>query len=450
MSIIQSRSGAGGISGPGAEGGGSGGAGIGLALLRAIIDAGGRSELRQLTPALFVEDELGAYEFVFRFYRTHGALPSTSAMLEGGFILPPVNNPISYYMERCATRATYNSIVQYQEPLAGAMRARNMDDAVAALRSMIRSVDSARTNQEVQSLAHLGAEVMADYEIAHANPGMQGVTLGWGYLDDLTGGAEDGDVVTFVARPGMGKSWLLTHIARNAWLAGHSVLFVSMEMTGKQITRRFLGMQAGINPNFIRSGQLSHWTRDIVYEQLHTLAGGPPFHMLSGSFDKSVPLVDAAIQEFSPSIVFIDASYLMAPAEKGTNQKSFELLSNVGKEIKQMAMARNKPIVQTVQFNREKQKAKTPDVSQIGGTDAVGQITTIAVAIEAGAAPYERIKRKLTIMKNREGEDKHDFDVNFRFAPPNFDYLPRLSGDGEGEGLQAPPIDAENLDEWAP
>jgi replicative DNA helicase len=94
------------------------------------------------------------------------------------------------------------------------------------------------------------------------------------------------------------------------------VLFVSMEMTAKQIVRRILGMRAGVNPNFIRRGQLTEWTRDVVYQQVQIMREGAPFHVLAGSFDKSVPLVDAAIQELSPDLVLIDASYLMEAGQE--------------------------------------------------------------------------------------------------------------------------------------
>jgi replicative DNA helicase len=231
-------------------------------------------------------------------------------------------------------------------------------------------------------------------------------------------------VITFVARPGMGKSYLLTSIARTAWLEGQNVLFVTMEMTGPQIARRMLGIHAGINPDYIRRGQVSTFSEGIMHQAAQDLRGGAPFHMLSGSFNKSVPVVDAAIQEFGPDIVIIDASYLMQPSGGGSNRKSFEVLSDVGKEIKEMAMSRGRPVVQSVQFNREAGKTKDVDLIHIGGTDTVGQISTIAIAIQKGDAPHEATRRKLKIMKNREGDGGAEMQINFLFNPPDFSFIP--------------------------
>jgi KaiC/GvpD/RAD55 family RecA-like ATPase len=394
----------------------------GLSLLRALIDAGARTEFRQVHERLFLETERPAYQFVSRFYRMHGQLPSVEACAENGFILPGVNNPVSYYLDRVRQRAQFNVVSDGQVALSNAMQARDMAAVISLIQQQARDLGMLETEQDTQSLAELAREITDDYEHAHAHPGMQGITLGWPVLDELTGGIEPGDVVTFAARPGMGKSWLLSHIAANAWASGSSVLFVSMEMTRKQIARRIIGMRAGINPNYIRRGQLSDWGRDALYQQLTDIPTGAPFHILSGSFNKSVPVVDAAIQEFSPDLVLIDASYLMDPSTKGM-RKQFELLTDVAKEIKQMAMAREKGIIQSVQFNREAAKAKTRGTQHIGGTDAVGQITTIGIDIQPGTNP--RTTRKLTLFKNREGEDATFFEINFLFSPPMFSHIMR-------------------------
>lgn len=419
--------------------------GQGHYLLRSIIDAHARSEFRQTDERLFLESELPAYQFVRRFYQAHGTFPTPQACAENGHTLPAGGNPVGYYMERCRNRAIYNAILAEQPDLAEAMLRRDMATARETLHRMGRSIGGIASNEDVASLGDLVSEVLADYEYAHLNPGMQGITLGWPLLDAATGGVEPGDIVTFAARPGMGKSWLLTHIARNAWLAGHPVLFVSMEMTGKQIARRFLAMDAGVSTEPIRSGQLSTWSHGMVYDRLESIRNGPPFHMLTGSFDKSVPLVDAAIQEFAPALVCIDASYLMEPASKGSLQrKQFEALTDVAKEIKQMAMERQKGIIQTVQFNREATKAKKRGSEHIGGTDAVGQITTIGVSIKEGPAGAETVKRTLDLFKNREGEGSLTLETEFLFQPPSFRMLRQVTEGDDPADEEA--VDPETLD----
>jgi replicative DNA helicase len=386
-----------------------------------------------------VSNELPAWDFISAYYRRHGQLPSVNTMVEHGLRLPPAPEPPAYYIERCRSRAIYNTIISEQPELARAMTDRNMGAAIEVLQRMNTSAGRFQAVQDVHTMGEMIDEVLEQYTAAHRNPGRQGITLGWPFLDEMTGGAEGGDVITFVARPGMGKSYILTSIARQAWIEGNNVLFVTMEMTGPQIARRMLGLHAGINPDYIRRGQLSTFSEGVMYEAAEMLRGGAPFHMLSGSFDKSVPVVDAAIQEFAPDLVVIDASYLMKPAS-GTNgrRSQWEMISDVGSEIKQMAMARNRPVVQSVQFNREAGKTKDVDLIHIGGSDAVGQISTVAIAIQKGDAPHENTRRKLKIMKNREGEGGSEMQINFLFDPPDFSFIA-----DEEEDVQNP-----DADEW--
>lgn len=298
-----------------------------------------------------------------------------------------------------------------------------MQAALEVLQRTVYTASRFESQRDVATLGETMQQVVDDYHEAHRNPGRQGVTLGWDYLDEITGGAEPGDVITFVARPGMGKSWSMIHCAREAWRAGNSVLFVTMEMTAPQIARRFLGLESSINPDFIRRGQLSQHAEEMVLQRATDVSTGAPFHLLSGGFEKSVPLVDAAVQEFSPDIVFIDASYLMTPAGPRGKRAQWELLTDVGKEVKEMAMNRRKPVVQSVQFNREAKRQKEVDLAHIGGSDAIGQISTIAIAIREGESPNEHTERRYKVMKNREG-DVGEFRTRFLFNPPNFSYIP--------------------------
>ena len=420
------------------------GTGVGLQLLRAVIENSARSEFRTLSEELFNADELPYYRIVSDYYRRHGVLPTMDVMVEHGMGLrSPAPAPVAYYRERLLQRATFNVFMSEQPHIVQALSRRDMATAIEHVATLQRNANRFQNVQDIFTLGESIEGVLEDFERASLNPGIQGATLGWDYLDEITGGAEAGDVVTFAARPGMGKSYLLINAARRAWMLGSSVLFVTNEMEHRQISRRFLGLHAGVNPDFIRRGQLSTFARNVVYDTARNIATGAPFHLISGSFKKTVPAVDAAIQEFSPDVVYIDASYLMKSQGGHSKKSKHELLSDVGEEIKTMAMQRRKPVIQTVQLSRETKKDKGgPDLTHIAGTDAIGQISTVVVFIGPGPVNFETTQRTLDIGKNREGSSSGKMLCNFLFSPPNFDYIPT---DEEGRAI----IDDPTQDEWA-
>ena len=423
---------------------------IGLQLIRAIVNAGSRQTVAQVNAEWFTPEERPAWNAFTLHYRLQGTLASVQTMLELGFRLPQAAEPPGYYMGRLNARAVYNTILTEQPELAEAMRNRDASAAAEVVQRMARMTLALGVTQDTTGLVEEFDRVWEDFQAAAQNPGIQGVTLGWSYLDQITGGLEPGDVGVLVGRPGMGKSWLMAHASYMAWQAGHSVLFVTNEMTSRQIARRLMGILAGVNPNLIRRGQLSQWARDIVVQRVDEARTGAPFHLISGNFKKTVPAVDAAIQQFTPDIVYIDASYLMRPEGNSSGKARWELLADVGRGIKDMAQARNRPILHSVQFNREAAKLRQgarQDTSMIGGTDEVGQIASLVIGIGKGPANREETQRTLSLVKVRESEmPTNPILINFLFDPPDFSYIPT---DDQGQPVVGQqPAQGGELDEW--
>jgi replicative DNA helicase len=401
---------------------------IGLAFLRSCIEHGSRTAFRQARPDLFVGDEVAAYTFVSLHYRQHGQLPAVATCAENGVVLSvtPMEPP-SYYLARMSRRAQYNVVSPTLPQFSAAMAERDMEAVHALVAGWNQGFNAFTPGRDVTPLHELSEAVWEDYLLTQQEGASVMIPMGWDFLtESLQGGLEPGDVCTVVGRPGQGKSWLMIHCARHAWMAGASVLFLSMEMTPQQITRRMMGYEASLNPNILRRGNMTQHSQDQIIAAIEQFGptNRPPFHVMSGSFKASVPAVDAAIQEFQPDIVFIDASYLMRPGAPKARAAAWELVAEVGTEVKEMAMRRTVPVVQSVQFNREATKAKTRGTEHIGGSDVIGQISTVVMGIGPGPSPFERVQRELTLHKVRESEDGVKMRVRFEFDPPRFDYIP--------------------------
>ncbi len=397
-----------------------------LLALRAIIDNGSRTTMRGLRPSLFMENEQRHYEFVSTFYRRHGALPTTEIMRQNGLNLPPATGPLSYFLDRLRDRAIYTAAASCIEALDTAIRERDVDAVTQIVRELGRDVASFEGNRDVVPIQELFAEVLAEALTARANgaSGITGVTFGWDPFDRATAGAQGGDVISVVARPNVGKSWTLIHMAKQAWLSGASVLFLTMEMTAHQIARRTLGAATGVNPDHIRKGWVTTWSEDILHEFIAGVPGMAPFHMMSGSFRKTTADLDRAVQEYMPDIVFVDASYLVGSEKKQrSNGARWERIYDVGEEIKGIAQDRDRPIVQSLQLGREKKKGVEFDMTQIAGGDVIGQISSIVVAVDFPENPeHERNRRRYIGGKNRDGP-LFDFETNFLFNPMDFSVI---------------------------
>ncbi|QIG76112.1 DNA helicase DnaB-like protein [Rhizobium phage RHph_I4] len=398
---------------------------IGLQLIRAAIDGGSREALRQVPVSLFTPDELPKMQFVLNHISQHGALPSIQICAENGVTLAPTNGGnFSYYMQRLRSRAITNSATAGAQGLLAAIRARNEADIINVVQSMSGQITSVSSTDSTMTIQTAIQQAWQEYQEARANPGMRGITTGFSVLDRVTAGLRPGDITTIVARPGVGKSWTILNMALKAWLAGNSVCFVSMEMTAIETARRLIGMATGVNPDFISRGTVSHWAEDNVEQFIASVPGRPPFILMVGDLSKSVQDVDYMIMEYEPDIVYVDASYLLKPTEGNMFRgKRWEAAQHVAEGLKGVALRRHRHIVQTVQFNRSQTLEEDMSLDNIGGTDAIGQISSLAMGIRIGAAPNERRQRRYGLMKNRHGIDWLTFETNFLFEPFNMDVI---------------------------
>jgi replicative DNA helicase len=427
---------------------------VGLQVVRSIVDTGSRAMIRSLRAEWFLEDELPQYEFMRSFYRRYGTLPTADAFREQGMTLRPAPNPPGYYVDRIKSRAVYSAVFSNHDELVRAMEARNADAIRAIISAIYRTIQSLAVAEDTMAVQTLASLVMEDYEAARARsmrqelerdadgaimrdaegfiltrPALQGITTGYRTLDHVSAGLMGGDVATVVGRPGMGKSYTIIRMAVASWLDGNSVSFTTMEMTGVQTVRRVLGAMTGVNPDLIRRGQLSNHAEADLRALITSFPNMPAFHVMVGDLRKSVDDVDAHVAETQPDSVYIDASYLLQPETgKLFRGKRWEALAEVGEAIKGIAIRRDRPIVQTVQFNRSQKEDEAMTLDNIGGTDVIGQVSTLVIGLKGGEPPNETTQRRYAILKNRDGENA-EFTTHYLFNPLNLDEVVARRGD---------------------
>ncbi len=404
----------------------------GLSLLSAVITAQGRNFVRNLVPELFLDAERQAFGFFTYFYRTYGGLPSHDIMRQNGHELPVASAPPLYYLERVVNRAIHNEVRNTLPDFQAALQRVDVPSLVTAVNRMKAGTGRYASVNDAFLLPDAAEMAMQQYAETRDSGGgeLAGITLGWDGLDAATGGAMPGEVITWVARPNIGKSWAISKSSLAANDQDRKVLLVSMEMGAVPMARRLIGLKAGINPDYIKRGTLSMWGEEMIFESIQTTRNRPDFVLVSGNLTKSVDVVDALIQEYTPDVVYIDAQYLMQPSDKKGGLKKFELLDKVGVEIQQMSIARSIPIHQSVQFNREQATNSPGDLRNIGGTDTVGQISSLVIAISEGAPPDERTRRVYEILKNREGPLSR-ITANFLFNPLDFSEIEEVPQEDE-------------------
>ena len=439
----------------------------GLRLLAVIAERSSTTTFRLLEERFLVGDEeLSVYNYIRNHFRRYGSLPSVETIEEDtGVSLPETPEPVDYYLDEVHNRYVYNQVREEFAELRESIKETDIP-RIAESANKIRRVciPFSGQQQELQTFSELVPQLQEEYQYHHELPGFSGIPTGWQFLDDETGGWQNGDLIYWVARPSVGKTYLLIHQARTAWMAGKSVLFVSMEMTLKQVGMRFASIHSSLNPDMVRKGKLSNFAKRKFDSALSSMGSGR-FHLFAGNFKKNTDDLDILIQEIEPDVVYIDGSYLMKPSNAPYRAGRYESAAYVVDELKRIALMRNRPLVATTQFGRTAGKGgKEGSLESIGYTDTIGTHASIVLAIkegktlkkpiielsyvddEEGLSPqivgYKDVSpyRHIELLKGREGESG-EFGISYQFAPFSFSEVPVHVVLGEQEPQERPSMD---------
>ena len=413
---------------------------LGTQFIKACLGTNDTSSFREAKSQLFSEEaEAELFDFVREHLSEYSRLPDEEVVSQAGHALPrQAAQPPAFYIEKLRHRFVFDQINERVPQFRDAMNEQNVPDAIEEIRGMLAGATTQLQQDSFSTLDTLAGEVRDDYEFAKNHAGLRGITTGWATADALTLGLQGGDLVVVAGRTGMGKSWVLANMGYSAWATGHSSLFVSMEMSLVPIARRFVGIHSAVNPNYIRAGELSEFGERALMRSVDEITErGSNAYFLSGDFQKGVSSIEAMVDEFDCEIIYVDAAYLLTPEGR---QKGFvsrwESIASVIQELKRLALRVNKPIVISVQMNRnvKKKSDKQLDTVDIAGSDTIPQDASIIFGLRQGIAPFTETRRVVELMKNRDGEES-SFNMNFKFSPVNLSEAPATEDAEEMSGV---------------
>ena len=105
-----------------------------------------------------------------------------------------------------------------------------------------------------EGASELIGEILERYQAGGVETG---IPSGFDALDDLLRGFQHGGLYFVAARPGMGKTALLTNIVERVASIGKRVAFFSLEMSNKQVLTRMVAQIAGVTYNDVTEGKLT-------------------------------------------------------------------------------------------------------------------------------------------------------------------------------------------------
>ena len=153
------------------------------------------------------------------------------------------------------------------------------EEAVDSAEALMYQVAQHGRVSEFTPMKELLTESFELIEKLHENDSaVTGLATGFTDFDNLTSGLQDQNLVIIAARPGMGKSTLVTNLATNVAveLRRPAALF-SLEMSKTELVQRVLASEAKVDSERLRTGRLQDADWPKLSQAMGRLAEAPLF-----------------------------------------------------------------------------------------------------------------------------------------------------------------------------
>lgn len=211
------------------------------------------------------------------------------------------------------------------------------------------------------------------------------VKTGFKELDDAVGGWDRlEELGTIVARPGVGKSWILLKCALASAEQGLRAGLYSGEMTTNKVGYRIDTLLGHVSNKKIMRGDVEVQNDYKKYiDSMNETVKGKIYVITPSDIGHPATITDmrAFIEKYQLDILFIDQHSLMEDERRGRD--AITRASNISRDLKNLQTMKKLPIIAVSQQNRSLvEEDKVIDVSHIAQADRIGQDSTIVLFLE--------------------------------------------------------------------
>lgn len=309
-------------------------------------------------------------------------------------------------------------LVDRLQEIAESIADGDVDSAVRVMNASIVQVSagigSAGDTDIFTDFSDILTEVESRHERAKTS-GSSGIPYGFRTLDEITGGANPGELIIVAARLGQGKSWLMQKMAAAAAASGHTIVFDALEQTRAQVAMRIHSLLSSshgtarevFDSNALMRGQ----NYDLVkYRRfLRELKAKIPgsLHVSDVSRGRVSPMTVAGqIERHQPDVVYVDYLTLMQKT-----LADWQGVAQLSGDMKTLGGSYGIPMICAAQLNRENGLGREPAGPEaLAQSDAIGQDADLVLTFR------QLSKHALAgrIAKNRNGPGDARFWIEFK------------------------------------
>lgn len=333
----------------------------------------------------FFSDYIDEYNFVRNHMSQYGQVPDrlTFANQFGDFDWIEVNENPNYLIDELYRDRNKRTLAKVFNGVRDRINAGDVEGAMALFTS---------SSQELVASTHIDCvDIIRDtarydaYLERTQDFNKFYVKTGFDELDELIGGWDRlEEYATIVARPGVGKSWVLLRCAMSAAEQGLRAGLYSGEMSETKVGYRFDTLAGHISNSGIIHGNSELMNNYKAFLDSMESRFSGTLKVITPKMIKHAATVtdlEAFIEKEKLDILFIDQHSLMEDQRKAKDPVT--RAANISKDLKNLQVLKRIPIITVSQQNRNMVDDNSViDVSHIAQADRIGQDSTVVVFLE--------------------------------------------------------------------
>lgn len=299
----------------------------------------------------------------------------------------PTSANIKYYADIVSEKSTLRKIIKVNQEIENEcyQDQEKLEVILESTEKKIFNLIQNRNSGDYVPIKDVVIRALEKIELASKNKGaVTGISSGFYDLDYKTSGFQPSDFVLIGARPSMGKTAFVLNIAQHVALQkGVSTVIFSLEMSKEQLVNRMFSLEANVDAQSIRTGNLN----DRDWEKLIESAGviGKSNLIIDDTPGITISELRSKCRKYklehNLGMVIID--YLQLMSGNGRTDNRQQEISEISRSLKALAREINAPVIALSQVNRacETRPDRRPMMSDLRESGSIEQDADVIMFI---------------------------------------------------------------------
>ena len=395
---------------------------IQLQFLNQVIKSGDASliTLNNLDKSFFSDYE-NEFDFICNHYTEYGNIPDAITFLAKfpQFDIVEVNETNRFLLDALYDDKKMRTMAKSFNKVKDLLRDSKVDQAMNVYMSSMEELTSATHMDAIDILRDTSR--YDDYIEKSNDFSKYYVRTGFPELDEIIGGWDrKEELATIIARPNVGKSWILLKVALAAAEQGLTVGLYSGEMSENKVGYRLDTLWGHIS-----NTKITHGNRSVQNDYkllLERMAKDIPgkIKVITPKAVNGIMGVNALrafVEKEKIDILCIDQHSLL---EDDRNAKDVVVrAANISKDLKRLQVLKRIPIVAVSQANRAVAENGTMGLENIAQADRIGQDSTVVIGLEQKDGVLS-----LHLLKSRDSERGNVLKYALDFDKGGYTFIP--------------------------